>query len=330
MPSSGLLVGRLFQAALLLAPLLLQPALAQDWPQPGKSLRILNPFPPGGTSDTLSRIMAAKLTAQLGIPVVVENKPGGSTVVAVQELRRSPPDGYTVLYTVTGTTSQLPHLYAKPPFDPFTDFTPLGVIAYNQLILTVPASAPFNTVAEMIAYARANPGKLNYGSFGTGSFPHIATEQLKKAANVFITHIPYKGGGDAARAVMAGEVDLLFDAPVTAIANSRGGRVKLLAVAGPNRIASIPQVPTMTEAGIKGMDIQGLEQLLGPRGMPKALADKVNAEFMKAARSPEAAQLYATGGFDMIASTPEEHLRIMRENSDRWGEVIRRTGIKLD
>jgi tripartite-type tricarboxylate transporter receptor subunit TctC len=330
MPSAGLVVSRWCALVLLLLPLVFQGAHAQEWPQQGKTLRILNPFPPGGTSDTLSRIIAAKLTTQLGIPVVVENKPGGSTVVAVVELRRSPPDGYTVLYTVTGTTSQLPHLYAKPPFDPFTDFTPLGVIAYNQLILTAPANAPFNTVGELISYARANPGKLNYGSFGNGSFPHIATEQLKKAAGVFITHIPYKGGGDAARAVMGGEVDLLFDAPVTAIANARGGRVKMLAIAGPKRIPSIEQVPTMAEAGVKGMDLQGLEQLLGPRGMPKALADKVNTEFMKAARSPEAMELYTRGGFDFIASTPEEHLRIMRQNSDQWGEVIRRTGIKLD
>lgn len=303
---------------------------AQDYPHPGRTIRILNPFPPGGTADTLSRAIAAKMTQQLGVPVVVENKPGGSTVVAVNELRRSAPDGHTVLYTVTGTTSQLPHLYAKPPYDPFTAFTPLGLAAYNRLILVAIPSAPYNTVAELVTYARANPHKINYASFGNGSFPHIVSEQLSKAAGIDMVHVPYKGGSDAARAILTGEVQILFDAPITAINNARAGKVKLLAIVGPRRIAGIDQVPTMEEAGYKGFDVPGLEQLLGPPGMPPALVSKVNAVFMNAIRSPEVADLYRKNGFEFVASTAEEHARILRENYDRWGEVIRRTGVKLD
>ncbi len=316
--------------AALLAALAPVPAIAQEFPQPGKTVRILNPFPPGGTADTLSRAIAAKLTQQIGVPVVVENKPGGSTVVAVNELRRSPPDGHTVLYTVTGTTSQLPHLYSKPPYDPFTDFTPLGLAAFNRLILVAVAAAPFDTVREMVEYARANPGKVNYASFGNGSFPHIVSEQLNKAAGIGMTHVPYKGGSDAARAILTGEVQLLFDAPVTAINNARGGKVKLLAIVGPRRIAGIDHVPAMEESGYKGFDTPGLEQLLGPPGMSPALIAKVNAEFMKAIRSPEIADLYRKNGFEFVASSAEEHARIMKDNHDRWGEVIRRIGVKLD
>ncbi len=322
-------LARMLCAALLVA-LAPSMAAAQEFPIPGKTVRILNPFPPGGTADTLSRAIAAKLTPQLGVPVVVENKPGGSTVVAVNELKRSAPDGHTVLYTVTGTTSQLPHLYAKPPYDPFTDFTPLGVAAYNRLILVAVASAPFDSVRELVEYARANPGKVNYASFGNGSFPHIVSEQLNKAAGIRMTHVPYKGGSDAARAILTGEVQLLFDAPVTAINNARGGKVKLLAIVGPRRIAGIDQVPTMEEAGYKGFDTPGLEQLLGPPGMPPALVAKVNAEFMKAIRSPEIADMYRRNGFEFLATTAEEHARIMKENYERWGEVIRRVGVKLD
>ena len=304
--------------------------LAQDWPLPGRPIRILNPFPPGGTADTLSRLIANKLTVQFGVTAVVENKPGGSTVIAVNELRRSPPDGYTILYTVTGTTSQLPHLYAKPPYDPFTDFTPLGLAAYNQLILTVTANAPYNTLRELIDYARANPGKVNYASFGNGSFTHIVSELLKKAEGIEMTHVPYKGGSDAARSVFAGETQMLFDAPLTAINNARGGKVKLLAIAGPARIAAIENVPTMADAGLKGFDIPGLEQMLGPPGMPKELVAKVNALLMQAVKSPDIAKVYRESGFIFLATNAEEHARIMRENYNRWGEVIRRTGIRLD
>ncbi|OFZ88935.1 MAG: hypothetical protein A2V78_11630 [Betaproteobacteria bacterium RBG_16_64_18] len=314
-----------------LAGLCFAPAvLAQEWPVPDRPIRILMPFPPGGTADTLSRLIANRLTIQLGLPVVVENKPGASTLIAVNELRRSAPDGHTILYTVTGTTSQLPHLYAKPPYDPFTDFTPLGLAAYNQLILTVTRNAPYNTLRELIDYARAHPGKVNYASFGNGSFTHIVSELLKKTEGIEMTHVPYKGGAPAAQAVFAGEVQILFDAPLTAINNARGGKVKLLAIAGPEHIAAIPKVPTMADAGLKGFDIPGLEQLLGPSGMSGELVAKVNAAIMKAVRSPEIAKVYREGGFVFVASTAEEHARIMRENYERWGEVIRRTGIRLD
>lgn len=321
-------LGLALAAVACIAPL--QQAAAQDYPQPGKPIRLMNPFPPGGTADVLSRAIAARMAQQMGTTVVVENRPGASTMIAVNELRRSAPDGYTLLYTVTGTTAQLPHLYAKPPYDPFTSFSPITLAAYNKLILTVPAGTPFNSVRELVDHARANKGKLNYASYGPGSFPHIVSELLNKTSGLEITHVPFKGGADATQAILGGQVQMLFSETVSAINNFRGGKVKLLAVAGPTRIASVQQVPTMAEAGFPGFELPGLEQVLGPAGMPAPLVARVNAEVVKALRTPEVSDMYAKAGFDLVASTPEEHLRIMRDSYERWGDVIRRTGIKLD
>ena len=317
-------------AAALFAMLASLSAAAQEFPQPGKPIRLMNPFPPGGTADTLSRAIASRMNQQLGVPVIVENKPGGSTVVAVRELIKSPPDGHTILYTVTGTTSQLPHLYAQPPYDPFTDFTPLALAAYNKLILVAHAGAPFNSMKEFIDYAKANPGKVNYGSFGNGSFPHIISEQLKKEAGIDMVHVPFKGGADAGRAILGGQVQVLFDAPLTAINNTRGGKIKSLAIASARRVTALPDVPTMAEAGLPGFDIPGLEQLLGPPGMAPALVARVNAALLAAIRSPEISDMYAKFGLDLVASSPEEHAKVMKDNHARWGEVIRRVGVKLD
>ena len=319
-----------FATATLIAALAPTAASAQEFPQPGKTVRIMNPFPPGGTADTLSRALAARLTIQLGVPVIVENKPGASTLVAVRELMKAAPDGHTILYTVTGTTSQLPHLYSKAPYDPFTDFTPLGLAAYNKLVLMASSATPFNSMKEMIEYAKANPGTVSYASFGNGTFPHVVSEQLKRVAGINMLHVPFKGASDAGRAVMGGDVQILFDAPLSAISAAQTGKVKLLAVVSANRIAMIKDVPTMTEAGLPGFDAPGLEQLLGPPGMAQALVRKVNAELVKALRSPEVSDLYNRFGFDFVASSAEEHARIMRENHALWGEIIRRVGVKLD
>ena len=316
-------------ATLLLALLPLALA-AQEFPVAGRTVRILNPFPPGGTSDVLSRAIAARMAQNLGVPVIVENKPGASTVIAVNELKRAAPDGHTMLYTVTGTTSQLPHLYAKPPYDVFTDMTPLGLAAYNRLLMVAALDTPFNTVRELVDYARANPGKVNYASFGNGSFPHILSELLNRAADIRMVHVPFKGGADAGRAIMGGQVQVFFDVLLTGINNARAGKVKMIAVAAPSRLANLPDTPTMAESGFQGFELPGLEQLLGPPGMAPALVARLNAEIVKALRSPEVADLYVKNGFDLRATSAEEHAKVLRESFDRWGEVIRRTGITLD
>ncbi|MGB3070375.1 MAG: tripartite tricarboxylate transporter substrate binding protein [Ottowia sp.] len=321
---------RILGLAALLACAALPAQAADAFPQNGKVLRIISPLSPGGSSDVQARAIANKLSQQLGIPVMVENKPGASTAIAVRELMRSPPDGYTVLYTITVTTSQLPHLYEKPPFDVFKDMTPVGVAARTRTILVATAKAPYSTLKELVSYAKANPGKINYGSYGLGSSGHVNGELLKANAGIDIVHVPYKGSTDAVRDLLAGQIQIVFDGPSTAIANAKGGLVKILGVADKERLPAIPEVPTLTEAGVSGIDLPGLEQFFVPVGTPKEIVNKLNSELMKAVRSPEVSEMYVRGGSTVVASTPEEHARMMREDSAQWGAVMRRLNIRAD
>ncbi|MET4577709.1 Bug family tripartite tricarboxylate transporter substrate binding protein [Ottowia thiooxydans] len=321
---------RILSLAAILACATLPAHAADPFPQKGKVLRIISPLSPGGSSDVQARAIAHKLSQQLGIPVMVENKPGASTGIAVRELMRSPPDGYTVLYTITVTTSQLPHLYEKPPFDVFKDMTPVGVAARTRTILVATAKAPYSTLKELVSYAKANPGKINYGSYGLGSSGHVNGELLKANAGIDIVHVPYKGSTDAVRDLLAGQIQFVFDGPSTAIANAKGGLVKILGVADKERLPAIPDVPTLTEAGVAGIDLPGLEQFFVPVGTPKEIVNKLNTELMKAVRSPEVSEMYVRGGSTVVASTPEEHARMMREDSAQWGTVMRRLNIRAD
>ena len=321
---------RILGLAALLACAALPAHAADPFPQKGKVLRIISPLSPGGSSDVQARAIAHKLSQQLGIPVMVENKPGASTGIAVRELMRSPPDGYTVLYTITVTTSQLPHLYEKPPFDVFKDMTPVGVAARTRTILVATAKAPYSTLKELVSYAKANPGKINYGSYGLGSSGHVNGELLKANAGIDIVHVPYKGSTDAVRDLLAGQIQFVFDGPSTAIANAKGGLVKILGVADKDRLPAIPDVPTLTEAGVAGIDLPGLEQFFAPAGTPKEIVNKLNTELMKAVRSPEVSEMYVRGGSTVVASTPEEHARMMREDSAQWGTVMRRLNIRAE
>lgn len=321
---------RILGLAALLACAAMPAYASEPFPQKGKVLRIISPLSPGGSSDVQARAIANKLSQQLGIPVMVENKPGASTAIAVRELMRSPPDGYTVLYTITVTTSQLPHLYEKPPFDVFKDITPAGVAARTRTILVATAKAPYSTLKELVSYAKANPGKINYGSYGLGSSGHVNGELLKANAGIDIVHVPYKGSTDAVRDLLAGQIQFVFDGPSTAIANAKGGLVKILGVADKERLPAIPDVPTLTEAGVAGIDLPGLEQFFVPVGTPKDIVTKLNSELMKAVRSPEVSEMYVRGGSTVVASTPEEHARMMREDSAQWGTVMRRLNIRAD
>lgn len=301
-----------------------------DFPQKGKVIRIITPLSPGGSSDIQARAIANRLSQQLGTPVIVENKPGASTAIAVRELMRAPADGYTLLYTITVTTSQLPHLYAKPPFDITKDLEPLGVAARTRTILVATKNAPYNTLKEMVAYAKANPGKVNYGSYGTGSSGHINGELLRTLAGIDIVHVPYKGSTDAVRDLLGGQIQFVFDGPATAVTNAKAGLVKILGVADKERLPSIPDAPTMAEAGVSGIDLPGLEQFFAPSGTPKPIVERLNAELMKAVRSPEVADLFLRGGSTLVGSTPAEHARMMREDSEQWGAVIRKLRIQME
>lgn len=301
---------------------------AQSFPQPGRPVRIIVPFGPGGATDLQARAIAQKMGASLGTPVIVENKPGGSTVIGAREVQKAAPDGHTLLYTIT-THVQIPLTFRTPPFDPFKDFTPITAGALGGTVLTVHASLPVNSVAELIAYAKANPGKVNYASFGTGSTAHLNGEMLNRVAGLSIVHVPYKGAGDAMKDVLSGEVQVFFDGVNTAISNAKSGKVRMLAAATDRRIPLLPNLPTLREQGI-AIGIDGFLAFFGPAGMPPAVVDAVYRELAKAIATQEIRDLFFNIGYETGGMPPADFARLVRSLQERWGEVIRELGIKID
>ena len=300
---------------------------AQTYPAPGKPVRILVGFAPGGGTDIQARIVLPKLAEALGAPVIVENKPGAGTALAASEVARSAPDGYTVLYTFNGTFAQLPFTQ-HVTYDPFKDFTPISLGARGSQLLVVHSSVPVKTIAELKAYGRANPGKLNIASFGTGTSSHIFAELLMRQAGIDMVHVPYKGAGDAAKDLLAGRVQLMFDAATTAIQNINTGKLRALGVVAPERSKFLPDVPTLTEQGLKGIDLVGWLGWYGPAGMPKEIVRKLNAALVKALANPEVKAGIEKGAYESVSSSPEELAAITRESYERWGKIIRDIGIK--
>jgi len=297
---------------------------AHAFPIAGKPVRIVVPFPPGGQTDIQARAIAQKMSGT----VIVENKPGGSTVIGAREVQKSAPDGHTLLYTIA-IHLQLPHLHRTPPWDAFKDFTPITTGARSATVLTAHASAPFNTVQELVAYAKANPGKLNYASFGTGTTSHLNGELFKRLAGIDLVHVPYKGSGDAMKDHLTGAVQLFFDGPTTAIANAKTGRVKLIATAAETRKAALPDLPTMREGGYD-VGMWGYLWFWGPGGMPAATVEAVYRDLARAIEHPEVKELFAKGGSEAAALPPAEMQRVSRDLHERWGSVIRQLGVTLD
>ena len=314
-------------AAAALLPLAAQ---AQSFPIPGKPVRIVVPFPAGGQTDIQARLLASKLQTSLGTTVIVENKPGASSILGTMEVVRAPADGHTLLYTISVTAGQNPHLFSKLPYDPFKDLTPVMFAARSSTVLTVPAKSPFNSVADLISFAKANPGKLNYASYSAGSTSHLVAELMQQATGTTMTHIPFKGSADAGLALIGGQVDFLFDGPTTAINNAKGGKVKMLAFTDPQPYAALGNLPNMAQAGVPGVDVTGGMQFFGPAKMPPEVLAKVNAALAAALKEPDVAKIYADGASEIVGSTPAEHAASVREQYERWGAVIRKLGLKLD
>jgi tripartite-type tricarboxylate transporter receptor subunit TctC len=301
---------------------------AHAFPVPGKPVRIVVPFPPGGQTDIQARAIAQKMAESLGVAVIVENKPGGSTLIGARDVQKAPPDGHTLLYTIA-IHVQLPHLYKNPPWDAFKDFTPITAGAKSATVLAAHAALPFNTVGELIAYAKANPGKLNYASFGTGTTAHLNGEHLRRLAGIDIVHVPYKGAADAMKDLLAGTVQLYFDGPTTAMANAKTGKVKLIATAAETRKSALPDLPTLREQGYD-VGMWGYLWFWGPPGMHATTVEAVYRPLSKAIQHPEIKDLFAKGGAEAAGMPPAEFARVARELSERWGAVIRELGVKLD
>lgn len=314
---------------LCLAVLAASPAFGQTFPQPGKTIRVLVGFAAGGGTDIQARIVAPRLAEALGANIVVENKPGASTSIAATEVARATPDGHTILYSFNGAFAQVPFtLKGGVPYDPVKDFTPLSLGSQGSQILVLHPSVPASNVRELLTWARANPGKLNIASFGTGTSSHLFAEMFMRQAGVPMVHVPYKGTGDAVKDLLAGRVQLMFDAGTSAIANSSSGRLKMIGVVGEKRSPFTPDVPTMTEQGIKGIDLVGWLGWFGPANLPAEIVRKYNAAFVKVLADPAVKAGIEKGGYESLSSTPEELAAMVRRDIDRWGRIIKDIGFK--
>ena len=319
---------------LLAVVLAFAPAFAAAQAFPSKPVKWIVPFPPGGPTDSFSRPVAQKLSELLGQPVVVENVAGAGASIGTDRLAKSAPDGYTVALATTGTHSINPHLYgARLQYNALKDFTPLTLaVKYTNVLVAHPA-VPAKDVGELVTYAKANPGKVTFGSAGNGSSNHLSGEVLKHVTGAPMQHVPYKGSAAALTDVVAGNLTYMFDILVTSIPQVRAGRVKALAVTSPTRSPHAPDIPTMAEAGIKGYSEAGSDLWFGivaPAGLPKAVTAKLNEKLIEAMRSPEIRQRISAQMFELWTSTPEEFARVIRTDHERWGTIVKASGARID
>jgi len=299
-------------------------ATAQSYPE--KSVRLVNPFPPGGPLDLLGRLLSERLGAAFGKPVIVENRPGAAGNLGAAEVARAAPDGHTVLLTLFSIVTSNPHLYDKLTFDPLKDFAPVTALATSDSVLIAHPSVPASTLDELIRYARANPGKLNYSSAGKASPGHLTAEFFRVKTGAAMTHVPYKGNAEAIRGVLSGETQIMFTPTTGALAHVRSGKLKALGVYIAESVEELPGVPF-----IPGFDRRTLPFWYGlavPAGTPRAAIQRLYGESVKALRDPRLADTLKTARIFVIGNTPEEFGAMMREDHAAWGRVIRETGVK--
>jgi tripartite-type tricarboxylate transporter receptor subunit TctC len=302
-------------------------AQAQDYPS--HPIKFILPQPAGGAVDLIARTLGERLSEQMKQPVVVENRPGANGGLAAADVARSSPDGYTLFVAVDTNLVVNPSLYPNLPYDPFRDFAPISVLTRLALVLVANPQVPANNVRELIAYARANPGKLNYASIGLGTQQHLGMELFKLMTKTDINQVEYRGAAAAMTDVLAGNVDIMFTGTPSAQGMSEGGRLKLLAVTGKRRSALLPDVPTVEESGVPGFTLSGWFGILAPAKTPKPILDRLTDEVRKAKADPRFVQKMNVQGLDVIGSTPAEMLALMQSDTKKWAEVIRLTGVKI-
>ena len=303
-------------------------AAAQSYPN--RPIRFVITYPPGGTTDFVGRPVAQKLSEILGQQVVVDNRGGAGGALGTMIVAQAPADGYTLLL---GTSSGMlinPLLNPKLPYDGFRDFTPISRTNINPQALVATPSLPASTVKELVAYARANPGKLNVASSGIGTPNHLGGEMLKYLAKIDIVHVAYKGGGPAMNDLIAGQVQLQFSSIPTVLGHVKNGRVKMLAIGSAKRSPALPDVPTIAESGVPGYEYTTWYGVFGPKGLTKPIVARLNDAVVKALVSPEVRQRLMSNGAEPSSSSPQELTQYMREESARWAKVIKAANIRLD
>jgi len=312
--------------AVLAASLAAFSAAAQTYPT--KPVKIVVGFAPGGGSDFAARVVAQQLTERLKSQVIVENKPGAGSLLGAEFVIKSAPDGYTLLLTPASYTVN-PSVY-KLTFDPLNDITPIAQISKGPYIVAVHPSVAAKTLQELVAYAKANPGKLSYASSGNGAHIHVATEYFLYTAGINIVHVPYKGTGPALNDTVGGQVQMIFGSVATALQYVKSGRLRPLAVTTPKRIAAAPDVPTVAESGYPGWEVTNWHGLVGPKGLPKDIVQRLNKEINVAVHSEELKKVLSSDGLEPAGGTPEELAALLKAEVARWAQVVKRANIKID
>ncbi|QPS07770.1 MULTISPECIES: tripartite tricarboxylate transporter substrate binding protein [Delftia] len=298
-------------------------ASSPSFPQPGKPIRILVGVAAGGGTDITARLVAEKLQALAGVPVVVENRPGASMMLAAAETARSAPDGHTLLYTPDSALTQAPHVHDSVPYNPMKSFTPISLGAVGSVVLVAHESLGVNTVKEFVSYAKAHPRTLTYASAGIGTAFHIYGEMLNRQAGLDMEHIPYKGAGDVGKDLLAGRIQAMFAAGSGALQFTKTGKVKMLGVAAPRRNDLLPGVPTLAEQGYRDFDIDTWLGWLGPAHMPPEIVDKLHRMFAQILAESDIRKRFREAAYEAQASTPAEMASLLQASYDRWGSLIR-------
>ncbi len=305
-----------------------QLAFAQAYPS--KPIRIIVPFSPGSTLDILPRLIAPHLIQALGQPVIIENRAGAAGAIGTQAGARATPDGYTLLMSALGPQIHTPILYPKTPYHPVKDFAAVSLVATGPVSIVVQPSLPVHNLKELIAYAKQRPGKLNFGSSGVGSIPHLLGEMVNLYAGTKIMHVPYKGNADAISSLLTGEVTMVMTAVPAVVSLVQAGRLRVIVITGPKRLPNMPEVPTIAEAGLPEAEILTWFGLVAPAATPRAIINRLNREVVKIMNMPDVRASFSMQGVDPEPNSPEEFAKMISDEYVRWTKVIRATGLKFD
>ena len=320
----------LIASAALAAVAAAVPAMAQAPAYPNKPITIIVPFAAGGTTDILARLVGQYLGTELGQPVLVDNRVGAGGNIGGQLAARSPADGYTLFMGTVGTHAINQSLYSKMPFDPIKDFAPISRVANVPNLLVANPQQPFKNVKELIAYAKANPGKINFGSSGNGSSIHLSGELFKMMTKVDMVHVPYKGSAPAMNDLLGNQIAIMFDNMPSAIQHVRAGKLRPLAVTTAKRSPELPDVPTIAEAGVPGYEATSWFGLLAPANTPATIVDKIDAALMKVYKNPELLKKIADQGAEPVVETPAQFATFIKAETAKWGKVVKESGATVD